>query len=169
MNPYDRRRLVLASIFTVAALPAMWVINRNDAESAAPKLGAAGAPQVGADTAPPTSAYKPDRPIFLDGPTPGVGPAVVDIVVPRAPTSTEATGKASFRRYPDATRRPCSTSLAPWGALLTVTNTNNGQSTTCINSTSGPLPAGVDIVIHTEIFTSISDLADAPVPVRITW
>ena len=29
MNPYDRRRLVLASIFTVAALPALWIINRR--------------------------------------------------------------------------------------------------------------------------------------------
>lgn len=169
MNPYDRRRLVLASIFTVAALPALWVINRNEADSAAPKLGAAGVAQAGADSAPPTSAYKPESPIFLDGPSAGVGPAVVDIVVPRGPTATEASGRASFRRYSDSTRRPCTTSLAPWNALLTVTNTNNGQTTTCVNSTSGPLPAGVDIVIHTEIFTTISDLADAPVPVRISW
>lgn len=169
MNPYDRRRLVLASIFTVAALPALWVINRNDADSAAPTFGAAGVAEAGADTAPPTSSYQPDPPIFLNGPSAGVGPAVVDIVVPRGPTPTEASGRASFRRYADATRRPCTTALAPWNALLTVTNTNNGQSTTCINSTSTPLPAGVDIVIHTEIFTSISDLADAPVPVRLSW
>ena len=59
--------------------------------------------------------------------------------------------------------------MAPWGSTLTVTNTNNGQTTTCVNSISTPLPAGVDIVIHTDIFTSISDLADAPVPVRISW
>ncbi len=169
MNPYDRRRLVLASIFTVAALPALWMINRNDAHSAAPKLGAAGVPRVGADTAPPTSAYTPDPPIFLDGPTSGAGPAVVDIVIPRAPTATEASGRASFRRFADATNRPCSTALAPWGKLLTVTNTNNGQTTTCLNSVSTPLPAGVDLVIHTDIFTSISDLADAPIPVRISW
>jgi hypothetical protein len=169
MNPYDRRRLVLASIFTVAAFPALWVINRNDAESAAPKLGAAGVPQVGTDTAPPTSTYTPDPPIFLNGPSPGAGPAVVDIVIPRAPTATEASGRASFRRYADPARRPCSTALAPWGVTLTVTNTNNGQTTTCVNSISTPLPAGVDIVIHTDIFTSISDLADAPVPVRISW
>jgi hypothetical protein len=169
MNRHDRRRLVLASIFTVAALPALWVINRNDAGSAAPKLGAAGVPQIGADAAPPTSAYKPDPPIFLDGPSAGAGPAVVDIVIPRGPTAKEATGRASFRRYADATRRPCTTALAPWGALLTVTNTNNGQTTTCVNSTSTPLPAGVDIVIHTDVFTTISGLADAPVPVRISW
>ena len=168
MNTYDRRRLVLASMFTLAALPAMWVINRND-QSAAPKLGAAGVAPVGADTAPPTSAYKPDPPIFLDGPSTGVGPAVVDIVVPRPPTGTEASGKASFRRFADPTNKPCSTALAPWHALITVTNLNNGQSTTCVNTSSTGLPAGVDIVLHTELFTSIADLADAPIPVRLSW
>jgi len=169
MNSYDRRRLVLASIFTVAALPALWVINRNDAGSAAPKLGAAGVPQVGANQAPSTSAYTPESPIFLDGPASGAGPAVVDIIIPPGPTATEAKGRASFRRYADPTKRPCTTALAPWGKTLTVTNTDNGQSTTCLNSISTPLPAGVDIVLHTDIFTLISDLADAPVPVQISW
>ncbi len=97
------------------------------------------------------------------------GPAVVDTVTPRGPTATEATGHASFRRYTDPSKRPCTTALAPWGATLTVTNTNNGQTTTCVNSISTPLPAGVDIVIHTDVFALISDLADAPVPVRISW
>ena len=169
MNSYDRRRLALASIFTVAALPALWIINRNDAGSAAPALGAAGVPQVGANQAPSTSAYTPNPPIFLNGPPSGADPAVVDIIIPPGPTATEASGKASFRRYADATKRQCTTALAPWGSVLTVTNTDNGQTTTCTNSISTPLPAGVDIVLHTDLFTSISDLADAPVPVRISW
>jgi hypothetical protein len=59
--------------------------------------------------------------------------------------------------------------LAPWGKTLTVTNTDNGQTTTCLNSISTSLPEGVDIVLHTDIFTLISDLADAPAPVRISW
>ena len=99
MNSYDRRRLVLASIFTVAALPALWIINRDDAGSAAPAFGAAGVPQVGANQAPSTSAYTPDAPIFLNGPPSGADPAVVDIIIPPGPTATEATGRASFRRY----------------------------------------------------------------------
>ena len=169
MNSYDRRRLALASIFTVAALPALWVINRNDAGSAAPALGAAGVPQVGANQAPSTSAYAPDPPIFLNGPPSGADPAVVDIIIPPGPTATEAKGRASFRRYADPSKHPCTTALAPWGSVLTVTNTDNGQTTTCTNSVSTPLPAGVDIVLHTDLFTMISDLADAPVPVRISW
>ena len=170
MNSYDRRRLTLATIFTVAALPALWIINRNDAGSAAPTLGAAGVPHVGANEAPSTSAYTPDKPVFLNGPPAGADPAVVDIIIPPGPSATEATGRASFRRYADATNRPCTTALAPWGSVLTVTNTDNGQTTTCVNSFSpNPLPAGVDIVVHTDLFTSISDLVDAPVPVRISW
>jgi hypothetical protein len=169
MNPYDRRRLALASIFTVAALPALWIINRDDAGSAAPAIGAAGVPHVGANQAPSTSVYIPDPPVFLDGPQSGAAPAVVDIIIPPGPTATEAIGKASFRRYADPSGNPCTTALAPWGVLLTVTNTDNGQTTTCRNSISTPLPAGVDLVLHTDLFTQISDLADAPVPVRISW
>jgi hypothetical protein len=169
MNSYDRRRLMLASIFTVAALPALWVINRDDAGSAAPAIGAAGVPQVGANEAPSTSVYTPDPPIFLNGPASGADPAVVDIIIPPGPTATEAKGRASFRRYADPSRKPCTTSLAPWGTTLTVTNTDNGQTTTCVNSTSTALPAGVDIVLHTDVFALISDLADAPVPVLISW
>jgi hypothetical protein len=96
MNSYDRRRLVLASIFTVAALPALWIINRNDAGSAAPALGAAGVPAAGANEAPSTSTYTPDAPIFLNGPESGADPAVVDIIIPPGPSATEAKGKASF-------------------------------------------------------------------------
>ena len=169
MNSYDRRRLVLASIFTVAALPALWIINRNDAGSAAPALGAAGVPPVGANQAPSTSTYTPDAPVFLNGPPSGADPAVVDIIIPPGPTSTEASGRASFRRYADPSKRPCTTALAPWGKTLTVTNTDNGQTTTCLNSISTPLPVGVDLVLHTDVFALISDLADAPVPVRISW
>jgi hypothetical protein len=169
LNTYDRRRLALACIFTVAMLPALWIIDRNDPASVAPAVGAAGVPHVGADEAPSTSAYTPDSPIFLNGPPPGADPAIVDIIISAGPSATEATGKASFRRYLDVTSQPCTTALAPWGSTLTVTNSDNGQTTTCLNSISTPLPAGVDIVIHTDLFTAISDLADAPVPVRISW
>src|SRR4051812_50077763 len=100
MNPYDRRRLVLASIFTVAALPALWIIKRDDAGSAAPAVGAAGVPRGGANQAPSTSAYVPGSPIFLDGPPSGAGPAVVGIVIPPAPTPPEARRRAHFPPYP---------------------------------------------------------------------
>ena len=97
MNSYDRRRLVLASIFTVAALPALWIINRDDAGSAAPALGAAGVPQVGANQAPSTSTYTPDAPIFLNGPPSGADPAVVDIIIPRGPVLDRGDGQGQLQ------------------------------------------------------------------------
>jgi hypothetical protein len=63
----------------------------------------------------------------------------------------------------------CTTLLAPDGALLTVTNLDNGQTTTCTNTLGMALPAGSDIVLNTAIYVTIGDLADAPVPVRVSW
>ena len=170
MNSYDRRRLVLASIFTVAALPALWIINRDDAGSAAPALRRRRRTRKSAPTR--LHRHRPTRPTRRSSSTvrrPVPTPPSSTSSSRRGPTATEATGKASFRRYDDPSKRPCTTALAPWGTTLTVTNTDNGQTTTCLNSISTPLPAGVDIVLHTDVFASISDLADAPVPVRISW
>ena len=147
----------------------MGLIGRADGGAAVPARGAARGPSAGAKEAPSTSTYTPSAPIFLNGPAAGADPAGVDIIIPPGPSATEAKGKASFRRYPDPSKRPCTTALAPWGKILTVTNTDNGQTTTCLNSVSTPLPAGVDRVLHTDIFTQISDVADAPAPVRSSW
>ena len=63
----------------------------------------------------------------------------------------------------------CTTLLAPDGAVLTVTNLDNGQSTPCTNTLGMALPSGSDIVLNTAIYVTIGDLADAPVPVRVSW
>ena len=171
MNPYDRRRLVLASIFTVAALPALWVINRDDAGSAAPaRRRCRGPARSGADTAPSdvgihTRLRRSSSTVRRPAP-----------ILPSSTSSSRRRQRPPKQQVRPAsaatpTRRsdPCTTALAPWGKVLTVTNTDNGQTTTCLNSISTPLPAGVDIVLHTDVFALISDLADAPVPVRISW
>ena len=81
MNPYDRRRLALASIFTVAALPALWLINRNDPDSRWPVYRRRRRARSSAvNQAPTTSVYTPDAPIFLNGPPSGA--------VPRSSTSS---------------------------------------------------------------------------------
>lgn len=59
--------------------------------------------------------------------------------------------------------------LAPDGALLTVTNVDNGQSTTCTNTQGITIPPGVGMVLGTDVFAKIGDLADAPLPVRVRW
>lgn len=167
----DRRRAVVASIFTVVALPALWVLNRESAAtSAAPKVGAAGV-DVAADaanTVPATEPYQPEPPSFVGGDEQPASPNQIDVAIPPAPGENEVIAKASFKRY-SAGSRQCTTLLAPDGALLTIENIDNGQSTTCTNTLGMAIPAGADIVLHTDVFGEIGDLADAPVPVRVSW
>lgn len=166
----DRRRAAAASIFTVVALPALWVLNRESAStSGAPKVGAAGVEVVaGANTVPATEPYQPQPPSFVGGDEQPATPNQINVAIPPAPGANEVVAKASFKRY-SAGSRQCTTLLAPDGALLTVENIDNGQTTTCTNTLGMAIPAGADIVLHTDVFGEIGDLADAPVPVRVSW
>jgi hypothetical protein len=65
--------------------------------------------------------------------------------------------------------RPCTAPKAPSGALITVTNVDNGLSATCTNTLGVSVAAEVDIVIDTLVFTTIADLTDAPIFVRLSW
>ena len=170
MTVHDRRRLIVASLFTVAALPALWVFNRESAAiSGSPNVGAAGVDLgLGANSAPSTTAYEPQPPLFVGGEGQPVRPGVVDIAVPPPAGGNETIAKASFRRYADGSRQ-CTTLLAPNGATLTVVNIDNGQATTCTNTLGMVMPVGADIVLHTDVFGEIGDLADAPVPVHVSW
>jgi len=165
MRTRERRRLVLATTLTVVALPVLWLIDRDDSDD-----GAAAVVTTVADAALPSDTQDPGVPVFLDNTTPVVPPAVIDIAVPEAPGTREASGDATFKRYVDApVERPCTTSLAPPGVVLTVTNVDNGSSTTCTNTRSITVPPGADIAIDTQVYVSIAELAEAPVPVRISW
>ena len=168
----DRRRVVAATVFTVMALPALWMFNRDSASSStAPKVGAAGVDinvDQAANSAPTTEAYQPEQPSFVGGDDPPVAPNEINIAVPPAAGANEVTAKASFRRYSTGSRQ-CTTLLAPDGALLRVLNIDNGQSSTCTITLGMAFPAGADIVLHTDVFGEIGDLADAPVPVRVSW
>jgi len=170
MIDHDRRRVVVASVFTLVALPALWVLNRESAAtSGAPNIGAAGVDiRSGADAAPETTAYEPEPPLFVGGDQVPVPPAAVVVAVPPPTGANEVTAKASFHRY-SAGSRQCTTLLAPDGALLTVENIDNGQKTTCTNTLGMAMPAGADIVLNTEVFGEIGDLADAPLPVHVSW
>ena len=170
MIVHDRRRVVVASVFTLAALPALWVFNRESAAtSGAPSVGAAGVEvKSGADAAPDTTAYEPEPPLFVGGDEVPVPPVAVVVAVPPPTSANQVTARASYHRF-SAGSRQCTTLLAPDGALLTVENIDNGQTTTCTNSLGAAMPAGADIVLHTEVFAEIGNLADAPLPVQLSW
>jgi hypothetical protein len=171
MEVHERRRLVVAAAFTLIALPSIWLFDRDDPNSRGPSsVAAAGlaTPEAAADGT--TATTEPEVPIFLDNTIVDVAPAVIDIALPDAPGEREALGKATYRRYPDSTvNRPCTTYLAPSGATITVINIDNGLSTTCTNTFGVAKPADADVVMDTDVYVTIADLVDAPVPVRLSW
>lgn len=160
----ERRRVIVASVVTVVAIPALWIMN-GDSDKASSDPGVSAAP-----TPPPTSEYQPQTPVFVGGAdqAPEQG-GVINIAIADAPPTNLFKGRASFRRYPDTLENPCTAPLAPDTAVLTVINIDNGQSTTCTNIRTFNPPTGVDIVLHTDVFTKIGDIADSPIDVRVTW
>lgn len=166
MNTFDRRRVAVASAVTVVALLTLWIFgHRSDASSAPAPVDTA----IGSDTAPSTTAYQPEEPLFVGGDEQPTPPGVINVAVPPAPGANQSLAKASFKRYAGVGTSVCTTMLAPNGALLKVTNLDNGQTTTCQNMLGMSLPAGSDLVLNTAVYILIADLADAPVPVRLSW
>ena len=164
MRAHERRRVVLAATVTILAFPAFWLLEGDSAENS---------PATVVDTTAdlfPSATDDPGVPVYLDNHSPVVAPAVIDIAVPEGAGARESRGQATFRRYVDpSVERPCSTLLAPPGLLVTVTNVDNGLSTTCTNTRGSSVPPGADISIDTDVYITIAELVEAPVPVRISW
>lgn len=168
----DQRRLAVAAAITVIALPSLWLTSRND-EAGAPNVATAGVaispdeeshnggtPGVLDPMGSPGAAY-------LDGAPAATSPGTIQIAIPIEPPGTSVSGTASYRSslLSDAV---CQVKDAPFGARVTVTNLDNSRSVRCTASVS---PAGLldSVVMHTDAFLVIADLADAPVPVEINW
>ena len=151
MITHDRRRVVVASLFTLAALPALWVFNRESAAtSGSPSVGAAGVDiNSGGQAAPITNAYQPEPPLFVGGDEQPILPEAVNVAVPPPAGINQVLAKASFRRYTAGSRQGTTLLATP---LL-----------------QRPLELGADIVLHTDVFGEIGDLADAPLPVHVSW
>ena len=175
MNASDRRRLVFATVFTVVALPALWVSGRDQARvTTSPSAGAvgvatpSGAGGAGGWTTTVTTTYQPSAPVFLGN---DVGGAANPPLIP-VEHGTDVAGnhvevRATYRRYKSSTS--CTTPYAAGGATIKVTNIDNGQSITCRNVLGPVVPPGDGIIVHTELLADIADLADAPISVRLSW
>ena len=172
MNASDRRRVVFATVFTVVALPALWVSGRDQAQTTtAPSAGAAGVETRTASEAHPTTVtttYEPASPVFL-GKADGAAAAPPDVAVEHGtdPAGNFADVRASYRRSTSADS--CTTSYAAGGVKIKVTNTDNGQSLTCRNVLGPVVPPGAGILVNTDLLATIANLADAPISVRISW
>jgi hypothetical protein len=165
MRAQERRRLVFAATVTAVAIPAMWMIEGGgDGDDAAAATTTTVNALVPIDTA------DPGVPLYLDAAAPVVAPAVIDIAVPQPPGAREARGAATFKRFGvGPVQRLCSSPLAPSGIELTITNIDNGLSTTCTNTPTVTVPPGADVAIDTQVYMTIAELVEAPVPVRISW
>lgn len=157
MTHIDRRRLVVATIITLLALPVLaWLNARNNDPAAtvdqpAPELTS-------------TTAYRPEHPVFLDVDTRPDLKLTLPIDVGPPPSQGQMVTSAAYRQI--ASGR-CITRLVPLGSTINVRNIDTGQTLRCV-TTTGSMVAGVGIVINTGDFAKIADLADAPIHVRIT-
>ncbi len=162
-------------VFSIVALPAIWLFTRGEATSGsgAPTIAAAGldTPAAAAGTAGDAEldAMGSNSPIFIDGPTTPPKPAVIQVVVPAAVEGDYTEGGASYKSNTGEAADTCSAPNAPFGATLTVTNRDNGRSITCVNRKPIGLTIGLAIRLNTAQFSELGQLVDAPIPVRITW
>jgi hypothetical protein len=163
MELADRRRITLAVVVTSVALPAIWFASRRDPQPAA---SASARTEV---TEAPQPTYVPEPPVFLEGEAPPLPPAVVQPDTPPASDGQGFDGRATYQRLGTAANTSCSTALAPSGATLTVRNIDNGLEIQCYNTGSIVPPEGAQVVVHTDLLAQICDLADAPIPVRVSW
>lgn len=171
MRVHERRRLVLATAFTVVALPAIWLIDRDDSSAVnGSAVAAIGVPEPQADADEPETTLVLEVPVFLDNTAVVAQPAVIDIAVPDTVRATERTAKLTYKDYAQFEGVDlCTLAGAPSGAKITVTNVDNGQHVTCTNNLGMSIPVGSDMAIDINLFVTIADLVDAPVPVLVSW
>lgn len=178
LNAADRRRITLATLVSMVALPALWFMQKDDSApgNAAVAVAAVdgGLPAPADTEAPsaPESSPGPADPAFLGAPDATL-PAPTDVLavnVPPLEVSNVIPAIADYRRFGEpGMQRACATPLAQLGAEVTVRNVDNGRTATCHNVSIAPLNGEILIVLHTDVFLELADLIDAPLPVELSW
>jgi rare lipoprotein A len=82
-----------------------------------------------------------------------------------SPDRTEA-GKASWY---DHEAGVCAHKTLPFGTVLTVTNTANGRSTTCVVRDRGPYVEGWVVDLNPREFEQLASRSAGVISVRLTW
>lgn len=172
----DRRRVAIATTVTLVALPSLWLMSRAE------PTGPATVTPSGVAVVPERAHAEPDRPIsamgsaggaFLQGPEVDVEPTraadePIAVAVPAPPRGVVTTSRATFSGSRIPGPNVCLVADAPFSARVRVTNVDNGRTVTCVASVNAAGSRN-DVVLHTDAFTRIADLTDAPVPVEIAW
>ena len=171
LDDRDRKRLVLASALTVAALPAVWLVNREDDASVRPNVAAVGAPAVDiVESATPVTVDPMGEvgPQFLAAAAASAAPAT-STVVPVVGTGDGpivGTGSAIFRRsVRDA--RTCLYSGVPGGSHVVVVNVANDRAVECWTVPRRNDQPRDEVVLSAAGFAEIADPTAAPIHVEI--
>ena len=161
----ERRRLVVAAAITLIAVSAFLLSSNNSSSS----VNTTSTLATAVSAAPADS--EPAEPAFLPENNGSQAPEIITVNVPAPPSGSNVKGTASYIRWQGDLLglRPCATPHALIGAIITVTNLNNGRSLECNNVSIQALPGNNIILIHTDVFLELADLIDAPIPVNISF
>lgn len=189
MHDTDRRRLLLAAVVTLIAVPAFFLYQRSnatDATSDAQIIATQPAdanvinPQPVAindeqpvETDVPTSNRSQlpppeapdDDPIFMDGPIANAEDTTADVAIAAQPAIPPLRLAATYLSTVPGTRS-CLTRGIESGRTVTVVNLDNGRSVTCVTLLAARTQRD-DIVLHTSAFEQLADLTEAPIPVEV--
>ncbi|MEZ5215568.1 MAG: hypothetical protein R2715_02985 [Ilumatobacteraceae bacterium] len=172
-EPGDLRRLVIAVVVTIAALPFLWS-GHSDAPDSVATIGAtvSDGMELSGMEASRRGTGQLDLPrgsagaVHRDHPTERRDHRCL----PALPENT-VSGLADYQRWTTATSadHPCGTTFAPFGARVVVTNVDNGYRVSCTNVSSKELPPGRVILLDTSVMLELADLSDSPISVTLSW
>jgi len=165
----ERRRIAVAAAVTVLALPALWWAKRDDpiAQPSPAAIGAGSGLANATGSANGVGAATP-TPGYLDGTPITASETTAAVAGPAAEEAFKRGGLATFRAFAGDSQRLCALEFLPGGARVTIENTDNGKKVTCLIQRER-MDDGVVVVLDSSLFAELSDLAEAPIPVRIRW
>ena len=161
LSVFERRRIVVLSIVSMLALVVVRSTTGGSDDSAVETT-------TTFTTVPPIVEDSVPVPVILGGPA-ALPPSGTAAIAKPATSANEYTGTATFTVLGYTERAVCYSTTVPQGQNLVVTNINNGQSIKCLSVYSTLVPPGIAIVLHQSVFVKLSDLIDAPIPVKVTW
>lgn len=161
LSVFERRRIVVLSIVSMLAFVVVRSTTGGSDDSAVETT-------TTFTTVPPIVEDSVPVPVILGGPA-ALPPSGTAAIAKPATSANEYTGTATFTVLGYTERAVCYSTTVPQGQNLVVTNINNGQSIKCLSVYSTLVPPGIAIVLHQSVFVKLSDLIDAPIPVKVTW
>lgn len=160
LSVYERRRIIVLGVVTLLAVTVLRSLGGNDTADT-------GDTATTTTTIVLTDESVPD-PVILGGPAPLAPSGSAAIAYPSS-TGNELNGLATFSNLGYTQTPVCYSTQVPAGAIVTVTNVNNGRTVKCTSVYSLLVPPGMTIMLHNSVFTDIANLNDAPLPVKIAW